>query len=234
MGLKHVLRSLRLVELDEREEAARPAAAGRGDPQAASRPAVKPARLDDIVAEVEAAPEVDEKRVAPASAGGALAFPSFAEVYAAAGIAQPAHGFTAFKVLEILEAPEFAGLEAKAKASALLGFLRRNPTGAVEIADVVKDAVRRDQALDKFEEFLRAKLAERAAKLDAENAVLQAEIDDVVRRNRARMDENRAALEQERRRLDEWLAGKRAEEQRLSAAIEPFVERNTVTTPPEP
>ena len=78
-------------------------------------------------------------------------------------------------------APELAALDAKAKAGALAGFLKMNPRGPVPIADIIQDAVRRDQALDQFEEFLRSKLAERAAAVERENAALQAEIDELVR-----------------------------------------------------
>ena len=65
--------------------------------------------------------------------GGAatLPVPEFGEIYRAAGIGEPRHGFSALKVLEILEAPEFASLEAKAKAAALSGFLKMNPSGPV-------------------------------------------------------------------------------------------------------
>ena len=80
-----------------------------------------------------------------------------------------------------------------------------NPSGPVPITDVVQDAVRRDQALDKFEEFLRSKLGARAEQIDKDNAQLQAEIDEVTRRNREKMEANRIALEAEQARLTRWL-----------------------------
>jgi hypothetical protein len=109
-----------------------------------------------------------------------------------------------------------------------------NPSGPVPITDVVQDAVRRDQALDKFEEFLRNKLGVRSEQIDKENAQLQAEIDEVTRRNREKMEANRAALEGEQARFTRWLTTKRAEERKLFDAVNPFVEQNPISTADTP
>jgi hypothetical protein len=219
MGLKQVLSKLKLVELDS--PAKRPAAA------AAAQPAPS---MDQILADLPAAPEIDTAALPKSTAeSGAIAIPSFAEIYRAAAIEDPAHGFSAGKVLEMLRAPELAALEVKAKAAALQGFLKMNPTGPVAIADIIRDAVRRDQALDKFEELLRSKLAELATRTENDNAVLQSEIDELQRRHRARMEENRRQLDAERQRLDAWVETKRAEEARLAEAVAPFVEGNPIS-----
>jgi hypothetical protein len=229
MGLKEVLSALKLVEV-EAPQAASPPAEGKS-PRRPPAPAHPANDIEDILAEIPAARDIDERALPRPERGaaGTLPVPEFGEIYRAAGIGEPRHGFSALKVLEILEAPEFAGLEAKAKAAALSGFLKMNPGGPVAIADVIQDAVRRDQALDKFEAFLRQKLAERVRQLEAESAALQAEIDELERRNRAKMDSNRRALDVERQRLDEWLARKRAEERRLAQAVAPFVEGSPIT-----
>jgi hypothetical protein len=104
----------------------------------------------------------------------------------------------------------------------------------VPITDVVQDAVRRDQALDKFEEFLRGKQAARADQIDKDNARLQAEIDEVTRRNREKMEANRIAVETEQARLTRWLTLKRAEERKLFEAVNPFVEENPISTADSP
>jgi hypothetical protein len=230
MGLKEVLSALKLVEADAPKAVApRPAAA-------APRRATEPGQdMEDILADIPLAREIDERALPRPERGapGALPIPEFTEIYRAAGIGDPRHGFSALKVLEILEAPEFASLEAKAKAAALSGFLKMNPGGPVAIADVIQDAVRRDQALDKFEAFLRQKLGERARQLEAESAALQAEIDELEKRNRAKIESNRRALDVERQRLDEWLARKRAEERRLAAAVAPFVDEDPISSSAE-
>ncbi|HEV7669447.1 MAG TPA: cell division protein ZapB [Thermoanaerobaculia bacterium] len=164
--------------------------------------------------------------------GEGAEIPDFAAVYRAAGIEVPAHGYSAFKILEILESPDLAPLDAKAKAAALGGFLKMNPGGPVPLSDVIQDAVRRDQALDRFEEFLRGKLETRAAEAERQNAALQAEIDELSRKNRETMETNRRALEAERAGLESWRARKESEERRLFEAIAPFVDQNPITTGP--
>ena len=170
---------------------------------------------------------------APAAGGetavGGLEIPDFEDIYRAAGISEPSHGFSAYKVLEILSSPDLAGLEGKAKAAALAGFLKMNPAGPVPLADVIQDAVRRDQALDKFAELLRSKVAARSEEMERENARLQAEIDELARRNRDLMEANRLALEAEQERLAEWMARKRIEERKLFDSVGPFVEANPVS-----
>ena len=146
----------------------------------------------------------------------------------------PPHGYSAYKVLEIFASPGFASLDLRAKAAALTGFLNMTPSGPVPITDVVQDAVRRDQALDKFEEFLRSKQGARAEQIDKDNAQLQAEIDEITRRNREKMEANRIALETEQARLTRWLVLKRAEERKLYDAVTPFVEKNPISTADTP
>jgi hypothetical protein len=90
--------------------------------------------------------------------------------------------------------------------------------------------VRRDQALDRFEDFLRTKLKARSEEKEKENARLQAEIDELVRRNREAMEANRRALEDEEARLAKWQLTKKSEERRLFEAVSPFVETNPITT----
>jgi hypothetical protein len=199
MSLRDVLAKMKLVE-------AEPAAPKSSDAAGSA------ADLDALLGSVP-----PPRPVAP-DALDTMEIPHFGEIYRAAGLADPAHGFTAFKVLEILSASEFADLPPKAKAAALAAFLKMNPAGPVPIADVIQDAVRRDQALDQFERFLRSKLEERGERIETENQTLQAQI-----------DRNRSALDGERRRLDAWLAAKRAEERRLADAVAPFVEKPPIS-----
>lgn len=197
-------------------------------PQGATRSAPRAAARDemrDILDGIEP-PRLDTAKVAPAGPGGG---PSFEEVFRAAGIQAPAHGFSAYKVLEIVSSPDLAALDAKSKAQALAAFLRMNPSGPVPIRDVISDAVRRDQALDKFEDFLRQKLQEKAAKAEQESARLQAEIDALLQQKREAQEKGKLALEEETRRFTEWQARKRIEERKLYDAVAPFVEENPIS-----
>lgn len=241
MGLRDVLSRMKLVEIETPP----------GEPVGATpsgRP--QPPSVEDILASIpKTPPRMDEKVLAPApvpapspasgsggaagSAGegsGGIEIPDFDTIYRSAGITDPAHGYSASKVQEILSSPEFAPLENKAKAAALAGFLKMNPSGPVPLADVIQDAVRRDQALDKFEEILRANIDRRAEQIESDNARLQAEIDELTRRNRELMEANRRTLEAEQEKLSVWKTRKKIEEHRLFEAIAPFVEENPITT----
>ena len=259
MGLKEVLSKMKIVEIapDTVPLGSPPPRTGSAPPP----PLGQPTDIRELLGTLQPPPEIDEKALTRAAAeskpaAGApegeegvgeiagMDIPDFVAVYKAAGIQDPAHGYTANKVLEILSSPDLANLDSRAKAAALAGFLRMNPTGPVPIGDVVQDAVRRDQALDRFEDFLRTKLKARSEEKEKENARLQAEIDELLRKNREAMEANRRALEDEEARLAQWQLTKKAEERRLFEAVSPFVETNPITTgaaaassepgPPEP
>lgn len=232
MGLKEVLSKMKIVEMDPEIAAAPPPAAAPAPPRD---------EIADLLASIPAPPEIDERKLAAATAATAKEkgaapgdagdeIPDFPAVFKAAGVVDPPHGYSVYKVLEIFNSPGFATLDTRAKAAALTGFLNMNPSGPVPVTDIVQDAVRRDQALDKFEEFLRNKLATHTQQTDQNNAKLQAEIDEVTHRNREKMEANRLALEAEQTRLTRWLTQKRAEERKLFDAVNPFVEKNPIST----
>jgi hypothetical protein len=240
MGLKEVLSRMKIVELDPDEiAAAAPSPAGSSAP--APKPPAGTVDINELLGSIPETPAIDERKLGAAAAavgGGAddegADIPDFPSIYKAAGVTDPPHGYGAYKVLEIFSSPGFATLDLRAKAAALTGFLNMNPSGPVPITDIVQDAVRRDQALDKFEEFLRLKQASRSQQIDKDNAQLQAEIDEVTRRNREKMEANRAALEAEQGRLSRWLTLKRTEERKLFDAVNPFVEKNPISTADTP
>lgn len=226
MGLKGLLEKMKLVESEE-PAVETPVAPPRpaGAPVAARKPATAAPTptMADILHRVPA-PRLDEQSLA-----GSGEIPDFASIYKASGIKDPSHGFTAYKVLEILSSADFASLDGKARAAALSGFLRMNPAGAVPIEDVIQDALARDTALDGFEGFLRMKLEARNADREKENAALQAGIDELTRKNREKMQANLEAMAKEQERFASWQARKRIEEQKLFEAVGPFVEKNPVS-----
>ena len=228
MGLKSMLEKMKLIECPPDEA---DLTTGKVLPKEPAKPA-KPAKPDDPlrqILETLPPPKIDEKTLPKSSPGSPSSIPDFASIYNAAGVTAPAHGYTAFKVLEILSAEGFQALDNKAKAAAVTSVLKMNPTGPVPIADIVQDAVRRDQALDSFEEFLRTKLEGRSQQVEKENAQLQAEIDALARKNREKMDANRKGLNEEQRAFSDWQTKKRSEERKLYDAVAPFVEANPVT-----
>jgi hypothetical protein len=226
MGLREVLSKMKIVEMEP--EAPSPFVP---DPVLSAPPPPRPGNdIRDLLGTMPPPREIDEKALPVEAAEGGAEIPDFAAVFKAAGISDPAHGYSAYKVLEILSSPEFANLDSKAKAAALSGFLKMNPTGPVPIGDVVQDAVRRDQALDKFEDFLRTKLKRRTEQIEKDNRDLQSEIDALAMRNRERMDINRKALAAEEERFARWQVTKRIEERKLFDAVAPFVETNPIST----
>src|SRR5688500_12845769 len=128
MGLKEVLEKMKLVEVDEAAAPTMRTPSAAPPPPARSASSPSPARkpsMDEVLRTTPAAaPRIDEKAL-PAMSGGDV--PDFASIYKAAGVKDPAHGFSAYKVLEIFSSPEFAGLDLRAKAAALAGFLKMNP-----------------------------------------------------------------------------------------------------------
>ena len=184
-----------------------------GPAAASGAPPVTPVELD--VAALERQPAGEEY--------------ALEQVYASAGIQPPAHGFTVYRLIEMLEAEEFRGMDAATRARVIAGMLRRLPTGAVEIDDIVRDAAARDRALDAFERFLADRVTRQLQDADEKNRVLQAQIEELTKANTALMEENRAAVEAERARLERWLVRKRAEEDRLFDAVQPFVEHNPIS-----
>jgi hypothetical protein len=225
MGLKDVLEKMKLVEAGDEDADAAVAAPSPSAPRRPTPPPPPRASIGDIVQRTPP-PALDEAAL-PKGTGDVI--PDFPAIYQASGVKDPAHGFTAYKVLEILSSADFASLDAKAKAAALSGFLRMSPAGPVAIADIIQDAVARDQALDHFEGFLLKKLESRGAEVEKENAALQAEVDELTRRNEEKMTANRDAIDKERQRIAAWQARKRIEERKLFDAVGPFVEQNPVS-----
>lgn len=225
MGLKDILEKMKLVEVDVAAHVPPPAP---GTAKAASA-----ASIDEILNSLPPPPKIDGKALPDAAAGsGSSGLPDFPSVYKAAGVADPGHGYGIYKVMEIFASEGFVGLDLRARAAALMGFLKMNPTGPVPIKDVIQDAIRRDQALDGYEEFFRKKIEGKRSEIERENADLQAEIDAVILKNRERMESNLRMTEQERQRFAEWQAMKRVEEKRLFDAVAPFVEANPITLGP--
>lgn len=151
------------------------------------------------------------------------------KVYASASIQDPASGFTVYRLIEMLDAEELRGLDAPTRAKVISGMLRRLPSGPVDVNDIVRDAALRDRALDAFERFLADRMARSEREVAEKNRALQQEIDELTVANTEQMEVNQKALETERARFERWRARKRAEEDRLFAAVAPFVESNPVT-----
>ncbi len=73
---------------------------------------------------------------------------SFGDIYDAAEIRSPGHGFTIMKVAEMLRSEHIRNLPREVKRSSVLVALE---AAGAPLQDVVQDAIKRDRALDTFE-----------------------------------------------------------------------------------
>jgi len=152
---------------------------------------------------------------------------SFQEIYNAAEIHSPAHGFTVMKVAEMLHSEHIRNLPRDVKRSSVLVALEAS--GAV-IQDVIEDAVKRDRALDTFERVQERALGELEARKAKENHEIQAEMDRIAAEHKARMQANNDELAREREKFYGWRLKKQEEEQKISDTVSYFVTENPITT----
>jgi len=160
---------------------------------------------------------------------------SFAEIYQAAEIHPPAHGFTIEKVGEMLRSEHIRNLPRDVKRSSVLVALEA--VGA-PLQDVIQDAMKRDQALDTFESVQEKALNQLEAQKQQENQQLQAEIDRVLAEQRSKIQANNDAVAKEKERFFAWRLKKQEEEQKIADAVSYFVADNPITAgghaaPPE-
>jgi hypothetical protein len=161
---------------------------------------------------------------------------SFNEIYDAAEIKPPLHGFTIQKVGDMLRSEHIRNLPKDVKRSSVLVALE---AAGAPIQDVIEDAVKRDRALDGFERVQEKSVNDLEAKTTQDNQQIQAEIDRLVAEHRARIQANSDKLAKEKERFYAWRLKKQEEEQKIADAVSYFVADNPITTggsaaPPPP
>jgi hypothetical protein len=165
-----------------------------------------PPRAADLVKDAEPDPELSGPVTTPVS---------FDDVYGAAQIQPPAHGYSVLKVAEMLQSEHLQSLPVDVKKRSILVAL---DAAGVKIADIVEDAVRRDRALDSYERVLQKNLEQLRAEKEREITQLE----ETIARSRAELD-------REQKELDKWCARKRLEENRIAEAVGYFVSANPIT-----
>jgi len=172
----------------------------------------------DIAAGIAPAPKFSVPVANPAS---------FAEIYNAAEIRPPAHGYTIMKVAEMLQSEHIRSLPREVKRSSILVAL--DAAGA-PLQDVIEDAVRRDRALDTFERVQEKALEDLEARKTKENQQIQAEMDRMIAEYRARIQSNNDEVASEKERFFGWRIQKQEEEQKIADTVSYFVTENQITT----
>jgi hypothetical protein len=221
------------------------------DPAAAAVVAKKTVTIQDLQAQLpDVSPSVFDKPAggappgpapakpqSPAKAPRALAY-DFAKVYEAARIAAPPHGWTVERVLKLLQTDQFKSMAPETVKQSLLGMLAAE---SVPAADVVKDAIARDKAIDAFELHLRRKLDERKAQAREKAESNRREIE-ALRAAIGDLEKAIADAEDDARQgevdLQNWVdTVKRAKEEELARAVsflvaEPVISIGKATPPP--
>jgi len=151
---------------------------------------------------------------------------SFAEIYQAAEIHPPSHGFTIEKVGDMLRSEHIRTMPREVKRSSVLVALEA--VGA-PLQDVIQDAMKRDQALDTFESVQEKALNQLEAQKQQENQQIQAEIDRVLAEHRSRIQANNDEVAKEKERFFAWRLKKQEEEQKIADAVSYFVADNPIT-----
>jgi hypothetical protein len=174
-----------------------------------------------------APPEVLPEASTPAVvAADGDALPSFDEIYAAARIEAPAHGYTILKIADMLRSEHIAALPPEVKKKSVLLAL---DAAGVPLDAIIDDAVRRDRALDMFERTQEKALAALEQKVRADERQLQQEIDALIADRQAKIRAANEAMAREAAAVKGWRDRKAAEEARIADAVGHFLAENPIT-----
>ncbi len=190
---------------------------GAPRPPAAPRPRHAAPRERDIPPEVFDVPP--QRRVSQSAVPATVG--DFGAVYAEAGIELPAHGYGVDKVGEMLQSKRLASLAPEVKAAAVMAALE---AAGVAVRDVVQDAVLRDKALDAFETAKDREARESRQKNEARIASLQQELDALVKKIGAEIENLKKASDEAEQAFQALRERKLKEEERLHAVVAHFIE----------
>jgi hypothetical protein len=174
------------------------------------------------VAEIASSVAAEPKFTAPVSAAA-----RFDEIYRAAEIQPPAHGYTIMKIAEMLQSERIRTLPGEVKKSSILLAL---DAAGVKIEEVIEDAVKRDRALDGFERVQQKALDELEVRKEQDNAQIQDALDHLIEEHKARIQANKDEVAKEKERFYAWRLQKQQEEQKISDSVSYFVAENPITT----
>jgi hypothetical protein len=161
---------------------------------------------------------------------------SFDEIYKAAEIPPGPQGYTILKISQMLESEHIRNLPSDVKRSSVLVGL---DAAGVDVKEIIQDAIRRDRALDTYERVQHRAAEELEARKNKENSDIQAQIDQYVTGQRAKIQSNNEEVAREKERFTGWRLKKQHEEKKIADAVGYFVTENPITTgdvnaPPPP
>jgi hypothetical protein len=140
---------------------------------------------------------------------------TFDQIYQNAS-ARPARlPYDILKVSEMLSSQHLAGMSQETKRASLQMALE---AAAVDVEDLLQDAVARQRALNDYEETQRSKLKAFETRKLEENRVIQAEIDRITKEHMTRIQSNLDEVARAQDDLRNWQKQKQEEAQRITEA----------------
>jgi hypothetical protein len=192
-----------------------------GEDGTADRSVPTPQTPAQTVAEIASSVAAEPKFSSSVSAAA-----GFDEIYRAAEIQPPAHGYTITKVTEMLQSERIRALPAEVKKNSVLLAL---DAAGVKIEEVIEDAVKRDRALDGFERVQQKSLDQLEARTAQDNSQIQAELDRLTQEHKARIQANHDEVAKQKERFYAWRLQKQQEEQKIAESVSYFVTDNPIT-----
>jgi hypothetical protein len=142
-------------------------------------------------------------------------FYSFEQIYQGSAVKPPRIAYGILKVAAMANSPHLVGMSPEAKRCSLLMAL---DAAAVEIEDLLQDAVVRQKALNDYEEQQQLKLKDYETAKMEENARIQAELDRVSNQLLSRIQGNLDDIAREQDKFRAWQRAKQQEAQRITEA----------------
>jgi hypothetical protein len=173
--------------------------------------------LADLKSEIK----TDEVR-ALAETPAELAVP-FEKIFETAGLPSASSGWNIERLGKLLGTAPFRDRPKETVQKMILDILASEK---VDVEDLVKDAVSRDQALDAFEKSVEQKMADRIAANEHDLATAKTRMED-LRKECARL-ENMITADTEQWR--QWRRKKRSHEKDLARTVGYLIDREVITT----
>jgi|TergutMp193P3_1026864.scaffolds.fasta_scaffold161537_1 hypothetical protein len=145
--------------------------------------------------------------------------PSFEQIYNTVGIKTPSHGFNIYKIEEMLRSPFLKDMNNEAKKNSILVTLEAIK---VSIDEITRDAIKRNRALDSYERFEEQKLQDFENRKSEDNKKIQEEIERYFNDKRELIQRNDKLVQQAKEKFKNWLALKKAEEQKIYETLKYF------------
>jgi hypothetical protein len=156
---------------------------------------------------------------------------SFDDIYGAADIKAPAHGYSILKVSDMLNSEHIRAMPPEVKKGSIMVAL---DAAGVKIQEVIQDAIKRDQALDAFERVRLKSVDDLEARKAEENRKVQADLDKYVAEQKAKLQANLDEVAKQKESFIAWRKEKQVEEQRIADCVSYFVTDNPISTATNP